>query len=87
MDLYKDRFKNLKEEWNMFFNKDLVLASIKAVGGGSCYCTVSRQRSRGEFKSRRSEGVSSICGASREYVGAHEYQNTEAFCGFRRTLV
>ena len=32
MDVYKDRFKNLEEEWNMFFNKDLVLASIKAVG-------------------------------------------------------
>ena len=32
MDLYKDRFKNVEEEWNMFFNKDLVLASIKAVG-------------------------------------------------------
>jgi hypothetical protein len=32
MDLYKDRFKNLEGEWNMFFNKDLVLASIKAVG-------------------------------------------------------
>lgn len=32
MDLYKDRFKNIEEEWNMFFNKDLVLASIKAVG-------------------------------------------------------
>lgn len=32
MDLYKDRFKNLEEAWNMFFNKDLVLASIKAVG-------------------------------------------------------
>jgi hypothetical protein len=32
MDLYKDRFKNVEGEWNMFFNKDLVLASIKAVG-------------------------------------------------------
>ena len=32
MDLYKNRFKNLEEVWNMFFNKDLVLASIKAVG-------------------------------------------------------
>jgi len=32
MDLYKDRFENLEEEWNMLFNKDLVLASIKAVG-------------------------------------------------------
>jgi hypothetical protein len=32
MDLYKYRFKKLKGESLMFFNKDLVLASIKAVG-------------------------------------------------------
>lgn len=32
MDLYKDSLKNVEEELNMFFNKDLVLASIKAVG-------------------------------------------------------
>lgn len=32
MDLYKDRFKNFRGGMNMFFNKDLVLASIKAVG-------------------------------------------------------
>lgn len=32
MDVYKTSFKNVEEEWNMFFNKDLVLASIKAVG-------------------------------------------------------
>ena len=32
MDLYKDSFKNVEEERNMYFNKDLVLASIKAVG-------------------------------------------------------
>jgi len=32
MDLYKNSFKNIEEERNMFFNKDLVLASIKAVG-------------------------------------------------------
>lgn len=32
MDLYKDSLKNVEEERNMFFNKDLVLASIKAVG-------------------------------------------------------
>lgn len=32
MDLYKDNLKNVEEERNMFFNKDLVLASIKAVG-------------------------------------------------------
>ena len=32
MDLYKGSFKNVEEESDMFFNKDLVLASIKAVG-------------------------------------------------------
>jgi hypothetical protein len=32
MDVYKDSFKHLREESFMFFNKDLVLASIKAVG-------------------------------------------------------